>query len=197
MFNASNNISELMVTGTWNTEAFTGLEASIVLIAFVIVAAVFSFVILGAGFFVTDKSDEVISSGLKETSNSLITVGTVAARVKLSDPELRYIIFYLEQCGGGTGIDINRISYEISTDEFIKDFSPGDSSVEYDWKVSPDDDSILEDGDILKVTINLDSVSLTGGDSFKVAVIPSEGHGTFFIRDIPENLIKNKYYEIA
>ncbi len=41
-------------------EAFTGLEAAIVLIAFVVVAAVFSYVILGAGFFTTQKSHEVV-----------------------------------------------------------------------------------------------------------------------------------------
>ncbi|MDD3977537.1 MAG: flagellin, partial [Methanomicrobium sp.] len=41
-------------------EAFTGLEAAIVLIAFVVVAAVFSYVVLGAGFFTTQKSQEVI-----------------------------------------------------------------------------------------------------------------------------------------
>nr|P17603.1 RecName: Full=24 kDa flagellin [Methanospirillum hungatei] len=32
---------------------FSGLEAAIVLIAFVVVAAVFSYVMLGAGFFAT------------------------------------------------------------------------------------------------------------------------------------------------
>ena len=32
-------------------EAFTGLEAAIVLIAFIVVAAVFSYVVLGARFF--------------------------------------------------------------------------------------------------------------------------------------------------
>ena len=35
-------------------KAFTGLEAAIVLTAFVVVAAVFSYVVLGAGFFTTD-----------------------------------------------------------------------------------------------------------------------------------------------
>jgi len=39
-------------------DAFTGLEAAIVLIAFVVVAAVFSYVVLGAGFFTTQKSQE-------------------------------------------------------------------------------------------------------------------------------------------
>ncbi|MEA3282061.1 MAG: archaellin/type IV pilin N-terminal domain-containing protein, partial [Euryarchaeota archaeon] len=39
--------------------AFTGLEAAIVLTAFVVVAAVFSYVVLGAGFFTSEKSKEV------------------------------------------------------------------------------------------------------------------------------------------
>ncbi|HUU74972.1 MAG TPA: archaellin/type IV pilin N-terminal domain-containing protein, partial [Methanoregulaceae archaeon] len=46
-----------------NEDAFTGLEAAIVLIAFVVVAAVFSYVVLGAGFFTTQKSQEVVHSG--------------------------------------------------------------------------------------------------------------------------------------
>ncbi|MDD1660888.1 MAG: flagellin, partial [Methanomicrobiales archaeon] len=41
-------------------EAFTGLEAAIVLIAFVVVAAVFSYVVLGAGFFSTQKAQESV-----------------------------------------------------------------------------------------------------------------------------------------
>ena len=35
---------------------FTGLEAAIVLIAFVVVAAVFSYVVLGAGFYTTQSA---------------------------------------------------------------------------------------------------------------------------------------------
>jgi archaeal flagellin FlaB len=37
-------------------DAFTGLEAAIVLIAFVIVAAIFANIILGAVFFTTKKA---------------------------------------------------------------------------------------------------------------------------------------------
>nr|AAB32838.1 flagillin {N-terminal} [Methanospirillum hungatei, GP1, flagellar filaments, Peptide Partial, 46 aa] [Methanospirillum hungatei] len=46
---------------------FSGLEAAIVLIAFVVVAAVFSYVMLGAGFFATQKSQEVTYSGVKQS----------------------------------------------------------------------------------------------------------------------------------
>ncbi|MBN1195149.1 MAG: flagellin, partial [Methanomicrobiaceae archaeon] len=50
-------------------EAFTGLEAAIVLIAFVVVAAVFSYVVLGAGFFTTQKSQEVVYTGVAQASS--------------------------------------------------------------------------------------------------------------------------------
>ncbi|MEM3699066.1 MAG: archaellin/type IV pilin N-terminal domain-containing protein, partial [Archaeoglobaceae archaeon] len=43
-------------------KGFTGLEAAIVLIAFVVVAAVFSYVMLGAGFFTTQKSKQVVDT---------------------------------------------------------------------------------------------------------------------------------------
>ena len=36
-------------------EAFTGLEAEVVFVAFVIVAAVFMYIVLGSGFFTTQK----------------------------------------------------------------------------------------------------------------------------------------------
>ena len=43
--------------GLWKDKrAFTGLEAAIVLTAFVVVAAVFSYVVLGAGFVTIDKA---------------------------------------------------------------------------------------------------------------------------------------------
>ena len=43
-----------------SSDAFTGLEAAIVLIAFVVVAAVFAYVVLGAGFFTTQNAQKTI-----------------------------------------------------------------------------------------------------------------------------------------
>ncbi|MCL2459949.1 MAG: hypothetical protein FWF19_01125 [Euryarchaeota archaeon] len=57
--------------------AFTGLEAAIVLIAFVVVAAIFSYVMLGAGFFATQKAQEVTYAGVKQTTSNLIPGGTL------------------------------------------------------------------------------------------------------------------------
>jgi flagellin FlaB len=57
--------------------AFTGLEAAIVLIAFVVVAAVFSYVVLGAGFFTTQKSQETVYKGVEQATSNIQVIGNV------------------------------------------------------------------------------------------------------------------------
>jgi flagellin FlaB len=57
--------------------AFTGLEAAIVLIAFVVVAAVFSYVVLGAGFFTTQKAQETVYKGVEQATSNIQVIGNV------------------------------------------------------------------------------------------------------------------------
>ena len=64
-----------------NEDAFTGLEAAIVLIAFVVVAAVFSYVVLGAGFFTTQKSQETVHTAVGQASSAVEIVGNLAAKI--------------------------------------------------------------------------------------------------------------------
>ena len=56
---------------------FTGLEAAIVLTAFIVVAAVFSYVVLNAGFFTTQKSKEVVHTGVEQATTSMELTGSV------------------------------------------------------------------------------------------------------------------------
>ncbi len=56
-----------------------GLEASIIIIAFVLVAAALLFVVLNMGFSTTQKTKTVIGSTLTSTSNSLEVEGKVIA----------------------------------------------------------------------------------------------------------------------
>ncbi len=57
----------------------TGLETSIVLIAFVVVASVFAFTVLSAGVFSSEAAKQTIFSGLKETRARLRQNGSVFA----------------------------------------------------------------------------------------------------------------------
>ena len=49
----------------------TGIETAIILIAFVIVAAVFSFAVLNSGFQSTQKAQEVMKAGMEQAASAL------------------------------------------------------------------------------------------------------------------------------
>jgi archaeal flagellin FlaB len=87
-------------------KGFTGLEAAIVLIAFVVVAAVFSYVMLGAGFFTTQKSQEVVHTGVMQASSSVELSGDVIA--KGSANNITNITMFLQLTSGGSQVDMNR-----------------------------------------------------------------------------------------
>ncbi|WP_332449529.1 flagellin [Methanoculleus sp.] len=98
----------------FNENAFTGLEAAIVLIAFVVVAAVFSYVVLGAGFFTTQKSQEVVHTGVSQASSSMEIIGNVygvnnSTVVGDATPGLGYIKFAVGNTAGGTPIDVTQM----------------------------------------------------------------------------------------
>jgi archaeal flagellin FlaB len=60
-------------------KGITGLETAIILIAFVVVAAVFAYTVLSAGLFSTQKSQQAVYAGLKETQSTLELKGSVVA----------------------------------------------------------------------------------------------------------------------
>jgi len=62
----------------WREEkGITGLETAIILIAFVVVAAVFAYTVLSAGLFSTQKSQEAVYSGLEEAQSTTELKGAV------------------------------------------------------------------------------------------------------------------------
>jgi len=60
-------------------KGITGLETAIILIAFVVVAAVFAYTALSAGLFSTQKSQEAVYQGLEEAQSTLEPRGNVVA----------------------------------------------------------------------------------------------------------------------
>jgi flagellin FlaB len=93
-----------------NEEAFTGLEAAIVLIAFVVVAAVFSFVVLGAGLFTTQKSHEVVYAGVGSAASNMVVKGDVYGISTTTPTEIVYIQFDVGLAAGGYPIDASKLT---------------------------------------------------------------------------------------
>jgi len=155
--------------------AFSGLEAAIVLIAFVVVAAVFSYVMLGAGFFATSKSQEVTYSGIKQTTSNAVMDGYMYGSYSGSGSGsgLSSLTFYIKVPEGGETIKLDQIQYLYSKDYGVasaKTPSTGSSG-----SLSP--------GDRTKIVIN----SLSGpkaGSTFSIEIKPRVGASTLIQRTL-------------
>jgi len=151
--------------------AFSGLEAAIVLIAFVVVAAVFSYVMLGAGFFATQKSQEVTYSGIKQSTSNLVLDGQLYGDAKT----IATLTFYLSIPEGGQSQKMSDVSILYTkAGSNVEDVT---SHATYTDK-SAATLTLLQPGERAKVALAL-SASATGsptsGDSFTLEMKPKVG----------------------
>jgi len=89
----------------------TGLETAIILIAFVVVASVFSFTVLSTGVFASERSKETVYAGLEEAKSSLEPRGSVIAfkgraGTSSTDDTIYKIQFVLGNAIAGEPVDL-------------------------------------------------------------------------------------------
>ena len=84
-----------------------GIEAAIVMIAFVIVAAALAFVVLNMGFSTTQKSKTAIISSYTEASSALEIAGKVTGIGDVSTGVLNATVIPLKIAGGGISVSLN------------------------------------------------------------------------------------------
>jgi len=102
---------------TKNDNGFTGLEAAIVLIAFVVVAAVFSYVVLGAGFFTTQKAQESVYTSVAQATSNIQMIGQVYGLTSsaTSVGAVQEIRFSIGLAPGSPTLDISKLRIAFST----------------------------------------------------------------------------------
>ncbi len=66
-----------MSTSNSSDAGFTGLEAAIVLIAFVVVASVFAYVVLTAGILFSEESRSTVHQGIREAGSGITVTGAI------------------------------------------------------------------------------------------------------------------------
>ncbi len=100
------------------------------LIAFVVVAAVFSYVVLGAGFFTTQKSQEVVHTGVEQAGSSMEIIGNIYG-YEVDAGEIDYVVFTVGNTAGGSPIDLTQmiVTYIDEDGQTIKTFDK-DNSIE-------------------------------------------------------------------
>jgi flagellin FlaB len=76
-----------------------GIEAAIVLIAFVIVAAAFSFMVVNMGLFATQRGKTTINQGITDASSPLIVDGNIMIEGTSSPSKVEAVVIPLETIG--------------------------------------------------------------------------------------------------
>ncbi len=101
--------------GNGNEDGFTGLEAAIVLIAFIVVASVFSYVVLGAGFFTTQKAQETIYRGIEQSTTNVQLAGNVYGLASNTTEGIDQLRFSIGLVPGTPSVNLEKMNIIIST----------------------------------------------------------------------------------
>ena len=161
------------------------------LIAFVVVAAVFSYVVLGAGFFTTQKSQEVVHTGVQQASSTLEIVGNVYG---VGDPgRINYINFTMALAPGGTAVDVSKMTLTYSNESITETLTKADGAGTQakTWAITAvrggNTDDLLEKGEQFDIGAQ-PSFGLYKNDYFDLEVKPVVGTSLDIKRTAPASI---------
>ena len=183
---------------TKDEKGFTGLEAAIVLVAFVVVAAVFSYVMLGAGFYTTQKAQEVVHTGVAQASSSIELNGDVIANnYTESTTKLGNVTVFLQLTSGGSSVDMNKTLIVFTA----RDHAPidlklgkinGNGSCNDHYNITSkycgDTNDILDKFEKFEITIPVGDYNLTANNDFQFEIKPPEGASYTIHRQVPASI---------
>ena len=127
-------------------------------------AAVFSYVVLGAGFFTTGEAQRVVHTGSQQASSSLEIIGNVYGyATSAGNGNLESIEFTIGNTAGGTPIDISQmlVTYTCENDSTVISYAGTDVLTDNTWNITKKyneigENTLLEPGEqfVLKVMIS-------------------------------------------
>ena len=183
----------------------TGLETAIILIAFVIVASVFAYVVLSAGLFSTQKAKEAVYSGLEEAKSTIELKGDVMGRMVAS--VLTTVYFTVGTTTGGDSIDFTPPGSSNSSLVIISYSDAYQVFPTLNWTMTKlntnNTDNILDQNELFMITVDLSCVSENATPEempgpyhrFELEIKPPSGAVLILERTIPAraNQVVNLY----
>lgn len=164
-------------------KGFTGLEAAIVLVAFVVVAAVFSYVMLGAGFYTTQKSQEVVHTGVAQASSSVELSGDLIAQGDAT--EITDVNLCLQLTSGGSAVDMAKTLIVYSSPTVAPTELKLASGFTIPNKYNSNTGDLLEKGEKFEVNIDTSAYDINANDEFQLEIKPPQGASYTVHRQAP------------
>ncbi|HZP56162.1 MAG TPA: archaellin/type IV pilin N-terminal domain-containing protein [Dehalococcoidia bacterium] len=164
----------------------TGLETAIILIAFVVVAAVFAFVVLSTGLFSSERGKEAVYAGLAKTRGTMeLSSGVVA---NSNGTNVTTVEFDMTLAAGGDSVNLDPTATSNRTVISYIDSSQVINDVVYTvTPISGNANTLLEPGELLRITIDLPAAGVTVGtnQTFTLEIKPPTGSYMVLQRTTP------------
>jgi flagellin FlaB len=197
-----------------NLKGITGLETAIIMIAFVIVASVFAYVVISSGLYSTEKSKEAVYKGLDSAQGALVLKGGVVGVSEHfgSNGFLSQMTFTLSNEMGGAPVDftsplnhdINGLCPSDSENKVVISYLDEYQKVDnlfwtLNWLGASNGDNLLDGGEMVQVTIGNTTAGAAGGNledalsghhlsintKFTIQIVTAGGATSIFERTTP------------
>ena len=172
-----------------NQQGITGLETAIILIAFVIVASVFAYVVLSAGLFSSQKAKEAIYGGMDETRSTVEIKGDIIA--KMVNGLVTELYFTIGGRPGSESVDFTDTSSNSTGNKVIISFIDQSQRIpSVNWTMqklnSTNADNLLDANELFQITVDLSSTDNVGAyHTFTLEVKPPVGPVIPIERTVP------------
>jgi len=163
MKSVNGNIFHRLTKVYGDQRGITGLETAIVLIAFVVVAAVFAFAVITTGLFSSEKAASTASAALGEASTTLLPKGAVVGVANTGNDAISTIKYKVTNSGGesvGLSAANTLLTYSdqnnLTTLVRSADATGSGETTPWwwsDWKLGTGES--LDSGEVVEITIGL------------------------------------------
>ena len=189
----------------------TGLETAIILIAFIVVAAVFAFTVMTTGLFSTEKAKTTAQAGIAEASSTFAPKGAIVAKSDgaTTPTYVEKVFMQVTLATGATdaSIDPKDLAF-IYTDENQRHSMKASSAtttlgilraIAISKIVGEDPVTLLREGEVAEIEITLNKTAppdcsgctqLIANQHFRIEVIPPAGGSLIIARKTPPGIQK-------
>jgi len=200
-----------------NKRGIVGIEAAIVLIAFVVIASALAYVVINMGFFSAQKAKDTISKGVSEATSALQLDGSVIAKTN-SNRYVQYLLLPVKLSVGKAELDLNNetvvvsvYSNDMSLLDIYNGTDGGSDQIELETVIqsvgadtamftiyNDDNDTVLELNEKAFLVMNLgDGHELDSYTKVKIEVRTSQGAALTVERQIPGGLPTSGYIDLG
>ena len=202
-----------------NKRGIVGIEAAIVLIAFIIIAAALSYVVINMGFYTTQKTKEAMAAGLEESLTALQLDGIITAKTNGSG-YIEYLAVPVKLSAGRAVVDLGEsaavVSVYLPNSTLMNIHKGGIATNKTDWDdliaefafsaadqakfaiYNGNNNTVLESTEKAFLVVYLgDGHRISDYETVKIEVRTAKGAALTIVRTIPGGMLPNSFVDLG